>query len=222
MKWCLLMGILWFAACGKEPSGSVKLRLDFAPEKAPGRVLNMDAEEGCEKLHTAPVLEDADHFAFVYIEKGLEGREFPAVETRVEIDQRGCMFVPRVTGVRVGQTIAVKNSDPVSHSIHPMPKNNREWNQQQTPGAVPLERKFGFPEVIIPVKCNIHAWMKAYIAVMEHPFFAVLSREQQEVVWQGLPAGEYTVAVWHELKGTRRLPFAVKPDATSALSIDVD
>lgn len=218
----ILFALVCLSACSNRPQGSVEVKLDFAADKAPGKVLNMEAEEDCQKLHAEPVAEDADHFAFVYIEKGLEGQKFAPVETKVEIDQRGCMFVPRVTAVRVGQTIAVKNSDPVSHSIHPLPKNNREWNQQQTPGAPPLERKFGFPEVIIPVKCNIHAWMRAYIAVLDHPYFAVLSREQAQVEWSGLPPGEYTLAVWHELRGTRRVPVKVSAEQPAKVSLNLD
>jgi hypothetical protein len=100
-----------------------------------------------------------------------------------------------------------------------MAKNNREWNQQQTPGAPNLERKFARPEVIIPVKCNIHAWMRAYIAVLDHPYFAVLTRAQPSFEWKNLPPGPYTVTLWHELHGQRQSKITLAPGATATLAL---
>lgn len=177
----------------------------------------MDAEEDCMKLHSTPVMEDRNRFAFVYIKSGLEAKKFEASATKVVIEQKGCMFIPRVVGAMTGQTIAVKNSDPVSHSIHPMPKNNREWNQQQTPGAPDLERKFGQPEFLIPVKCNIHAWMKAYIAVLPHPHFAALTNGGS-FDFGDLPPGDYTVAAWHEIHGEKSTQIKVIPGQSATAS----
>ena len=89
------------------------------------------------------------------------------------LDQKGCQFAPRVLAVRTRQTIKVTNSDPVTHNVHPVAKNNREWNQSQAPGDPPIERRFGYPEVLIRVKCNVHNWMRSWIAVMDHPYYAI-------------------------------------------------
>jgi hypothetical protein len=104
--------------------------------------------------------------------------------------------------LRTGQTIAVRNSDPVTHNVHPMPRNNRDWNQSQASGAPDLKRKFTVPEVMIPVKCNVHAWMKGYIAVLDHPYFAI-SAKDGEFSLKGLPPGQYTIAAWHESFGEK-------------------
>lgn len=185
-------------------SGSVT----FVGKKPPAKAISMDAEEACEKLHPKPVrlspvrtgsggaLADV----FVYVKSGLEGKAFAPSQTAVVLDQKDCMFVPRVVALRAGQTLAVKNSDPVSHNIHPMPVNNREWNQQQSPGAPNLERRFSRPEIMIPVKCNVHAWMRSYIGVLEHPYFAVTSTDGR-FEWNNLPPGEYVIAAWHETLG---------------------
>src|SRR5574338_202491 len=104
--------------------------------------------------------------AFGDVKTGLEGKSFAPAETAVVLEQGGSQFIPRVIGLRAGQTLAVKNSDPVSHNVHPVPQNNRDWNQQQPPDAPDLKRRFAYPEVMIPVKCNIHGWMRSYIGVL--------------------------------------------------------
>lgn len=190
-----------------EPSTAASLHgvVHFAGKKPAAKLISMDAEEACQKLHSKPVKEEivvtgkdgALTNAFVYIKSGLEGKKFEPVQTAVVLDQHGCTFVPRVIALRTGQTLSVKNSDPVSHNIHPMPQNNREWNQQQSPGAADLQRKFGFPEVMIPVKCNVHNWMHSYIGVMDHPYFSVTAANG-EFDWTAIPPGEYVVAAWHE------------------------
>ena len=197
-------------------TATVQGNVTFTGKKPLAKVINMDAEEACQKLHLAPVFDEvavvgknqALANAFVYIKSGLEGKTFVPPQTAVELRQQGCQFVPRVVALRKGQTLAVKNSDPVSHNIHPQPLNNREWNQQQSPGAPDLERRFGFPEVMIPVKCNVHAWMKSYIAVMEHPYFAVTASDGA-FRFEGLPPGNYVVAAWHEKFGELTQPLAV-------------
>jgi plastocyanin len=189
--------------------------------------ISMDAEAECEKLHPEPVYEQSLVVArdrglanaFVYIKSGLEGKNFAPSEKAVEINQKGCQFIPRVLALRKGQTLAVKNSDPVSHNIHPLPQNNREWNQQQSPGAADLQRRFGFPEVMIPVKCNVHAWMRSYIGVMEHPYFAVTAADGG-FRFEALPPGNYVVAAWHEKLGelTQPLTVAAKSEAKLAFA----
>ena len=137
---------------------------------------------------------------FIYVKSGLEGKTFPPAQAPVRFDQKGCMFRPHVVGLRAGQPFQVTNSDQVTHNIHPMPRENREWNQGQQPGAAPVERQFSRPEIGIPVKCNVHAWMRAYIAVVDHPYFAVTAGDGSFTIGN-LPPGDYTVAAWHEKLG---------------------
>jgi plastocyanin len=152
--------------------------------------------------------------AFVYIEKGLEGKNFEVPSTPVTIDQRGCWFRPRVLGVQTGQVLQVVNSDPVTHNIHPMAEVNREWNHSQGPGDAPLSRKFLKPEIMIKIKCNIHSWMHAFIGVVEHPYFAV-SKDDGSFEINNLPPGTYTLAVWQENLGTQEQQITVTPHSTA-------
>ena len=101
-----------------------------------------------------------------------------------------------------GQNIEIKNSDPTNHNIHPLPKVNQEWNESQPPGGEPkmqhLRPRRSDPP--IPVKCNVHPWMRSYIAVVEHPFFAVTGDDGSFTI-KGLPPGTYTLTAWHEKYG---------------------
>jgi len=142
--------------------------------------------------------------AFVYIKDGTttDGKkvgdfEWDTPTTSVQLDQNGCHYRPHVLGVQTNQKISITNSDPTTHNIHPTPKQNPEWNQSQPNGAAPIEKSFARSEILVPVKCNQHPWMKSYIGVMKTPFFAV-SAENGSFTLKGVPAGTYTVAAWHE------------------------
>lgn len=150
--------------------------------------------------------------AFVYVKSGLPNNTFAPADTEILLDQRGCRFHPHVLGIQVDQPIKIINSDATSHSIHPTPKLNREWNETQYQSASPIVRKFNREEVIIPVKCNLHSWMRAYIAVLSHPFFAVSASDGRFVI-RGLPPGEYELEAWHETLGAKTLRVSVKARA---------
>ena len=140
--------------------------------------------------------------AFVWVKSGLPDKHWQVPTAAVELDQSGCMYKPHVLGVMTGQNIEIKNTDPTNHNIHPLPKSNQEWNESQPPGSVPKMQSFARQEVMIPVKCNIHPWMRAYIGVVSHPFFAVTGDDGTFTI-KGLPPGTYTIETWHEKYGTQ-------------------
>ena len=177
-------------------AGSVSGKILFKGKVPPVKHVDMDEDPACAKLHKSQVI-DAPLAVnkngtlanvFVYVKKGLEGKHFEPPTTPGTIDQQGCWFEPRVLGLQTGQPFRVTNSDPLTHNIHPRSKANREWNQSQPPGEPPLMRKFNFPEVMFRVKCNIHPWMRAWIGVVEHPYFAVTG-ENGSFVLPNLPPG---------------------------------
>lgn len=205
-------------------AASLKGTVHFTGKKPAGKKISMHAEEGCEKLHPAPVVVETVSTGargelanvYVYIQSGLEGKVFEPPKEAVVLDQHGCMFVPRVIALHTGQTLEVKNSDPVSHNIHPLPRNNYEWNQQQSPGTPDLRRRFSFSEVMIPVKCNVHNWMRAYIGVMNHPYFAVTD-EHGAFEWTSIPPGDYTVVAWHETLGEQTHKVTLTKSASEVI-----
>lgn len=238
MKWVGLLFVVVLAGCTQKqpepapapkktyfkPDPSTAARITgyvrFAGKKPAIKPISMNAEEACEKLHDKPVdgsgvvtgKQGALAQVFVYIKTGLEGKSFEPPSQAVVLDQKGCMFVPRVIALQSGQTLNVKNSDPVSHNIHPNPRNNREWNQQQSPGAPDLVRRFARPEVMIPVKCNVHNWMRSYIGVLDHPYFGVTTDSGAFAI-DTIPPGDYTVAAWHETLGELTEKITLMPGA---------
>lgn len=144
---------------------------------------------------------------FVYIKDGqtADGTKigdytFDVPSSAAVLDQNGCHYKPHVLGMMANQKLSVTNSDQTTHNVHPQPSKNTEWNQSQSAGAPPIEKTFSRPETLVPVKCNQHPWMKSYIGVLKHPFFAV-SKEDGSYEIKGVPAGTYTVAAWHEGPG---------------------
>lgn len=139
----------------------------------------------------------------VYITQGLTGNE-STTASLATIDQKGCMYVPHVVAMNVGQHLTVLNSDKTAHNIHPQPNptgGNSQWNKSQTVGAGPIDVAWSNEEVAIPVKCNIHPWMRAYIAVVKGPFG--LSDESGSFKLENVPPGTYTLTAWQETYGTQ-------------------
>lgn len=171
------------------------------------RVVRMDSDPLCmpEGPSTSEVLVvgpgNGLQNAFVYVKDGLGDRTFPAPATPVVLDQRGCKYMPHVFGAQVGQTVTIVNSDPTLHNVHAVPKANAEFNFGQAVKGMKTNRVFDKPEVMVPFRCDVHGWMAAYGGVLSHPYFAV-SKADGSFEIKGLPAGTYTVEVWHERLGT--------------------
>jgi plastocyanin len=199
-------------------AGDVAGKVSYAGKKAAPKPIDMTEDPACVSAHKGRMFDESllvtpDHSlvnAFVYIKSGLEGKTFEVPATPVVIDQNGCWFHPRVLGIQTNQVLKIVNSDPVTHNIHPMAEINREWNHSQGPGDPSLNRKFIKPEVMIPVKCNIHSWMRAYVGVLDHPYFAV-TKEDGAFHLPNLPPGTYTLAVWQEKLGTQEQQITIEP-----------
>jgi len=207
-------------------AGVLHGKIAFLGAKPPRTVISMAQDAGCEQAHKGhPVFDESVVVAkdgslsnaFVYIKSGLEGKKFEVPKETVPLDQHGCLFVPRVLGMRAGQSLDVKNSDTVSHNIHPMPENNREFNQQQSPQAPDIEHKFPRADIMIPVKCNVHSWMHAYIGVVDHPYFAVTAADGSFEL-KNVPPGDYGVTVWHEKLGEQTQQVHVAASETAAVN----
>lgn len=206
-------------------AGVIKGKIHFSGKKPPQKAVDMSEDPACAAAHKGKAFEDtlvvnangALANAFVYIKGGLDGKKFAPPATPVKIDQHGCWFEPRVLGIQTGQTLEVTNSDPVTHNIHPLAQINREWNHSQGEGDAPLARRFLTPEIMIRVKCNIHSWMRAYIGVVDNPYFAVTGNAGTFEI-ANVPPGEYTLGVWQESLGTQEQKVTVAPSG----KVDLD
>src|SRR5687767_13184538 len=144
--------------------------------------LAMSADPVCAKKHTGPVPGEALVLGsgntmgniMVWVSKGLpSGKTYPAPKTPVVLDQNGCVYKPRITGIMVGQPYRILNSDGILHNIHTLPKINPAFNRGQPATVKEMTTSFPKPENMFQVKCDVHPWMIAYIGVFTHPFHAV-------------------------------------------------
>jgi hypothetical protein len=196
-----------YKVSGQE--GSIAGTISFAGGAPAKKGISMDADPVCASSNPDPHAEDivvnGDKLAnvFVYIKDGtaggknFSGYQFAAPPQPATLDQKGCQYSPHVMGGQVNQTFNVTNSDPTAHNVNVDAKQNEKFNQGQSPGAAPISKQFKRAETVIPVKCNQHPWMRAYVGVLQHPFFAVTNGEGRFEI-KGVPAGTYTVVAWHE------------------------
>ncbi len=153
---------------------------------------------------------------FVYVSKGLDSLAFDPPSTPVVLDQRGCSFVPHVIGVQVGQPLRIVNSDKTLHNVHAQAKVNKAFNLGMTVKMREVQRVFDAPEIMIPVRCNVHPWMGAYVGVVDHPFYSV-SDSAGFFSLRNLPAGDFTIEAWHEKFGRQQHSLTIGEADTRSL-----
>ncbi|HVF50934.1 MAG TPA: carboxypeptidase regulatory-like domain-containing protein [Pyrinomonadaceae bacterium] len=215
-----------YAPTGNE--GTLSGSVAFTGEAPAPKTISMDQDAVCSQTNPNAVAEDISikdgkvQNVFVYVKDGktADGKDIkllafdPPAQATV-LDQKGCQYVPHILGIQTRQKLSVTNSDQTTHNINLQAKSNPSFNQSQTQGAAPIEKTFNRAEVIIPVKCNQHPWMKSYVAVLGHPFHAVSGPDGKFEI-KGLPPGTYTVVAWHERmkEQTQSVTVAAKESKT--------
>ena len=208
-----------------EVAGIVKLD-GKAPEM---KTIDMSSQPVCAGGHTAPVKEEsvvvgADNgLANVVVSiKKEEGMDLPGEPDKapVVVDQKGCQYVPHVVAMQLGQELHAKNTDPTLHNIHSLAEKNDQYSiAQPAPGDVKL--KTPKEAEVFKVKCDVHPWMSAWVAVIDNKFFAVTDKDGKFTLPKGLPDGDYTLHVWHEKFGEQDVKITVKGDKADNVAITV-
>lgn len=156
--------------------------------------------------------------AVVWIETPPPGTVPPPRTEKVELDQKGCAFLPRVVVVPAGGTVEFLNSDRLLHNIHATPKNNVSFNRTQPMGrTIPIT--FAQPE-IVRINCDLHAWMTAWVVVAAHSFYAVTGADGR-FAFDKLPPGQYKLQVWHERLGMVPASVTVSDQQAAQLTIEM-
>jgi plastocyanin len=154
---------------------------------------------------------------FIYVKSGLGNKAYTAPSDPATIDQKGCRFNPHVIGAMAGQPVRFTNSDPTMHNVHMTPTidTNQEADISQPPNGPGEARALTTPELMVPVRCNNHPWMEAFINVVSNPFYAVSDGDGNFTI-KGLPPGIYTIVADHEVLGqqTATVTVAAKQTAT--------
>lgn len=155
---------------------------------------------------------------FVYIKSGLGNNAYAPPSTPVVMDQKGCQYIPHVIGVMVGQPVKFTNSDATMHNVHMTPTDpkNQTIDISEAPNSPGESRTLSAPELMLPVRCNNHPWMEAYINAVSNPFYSV-SGDAGHFTIKGVPPGTYTLVADHEVMGQKTATITVEPHKTTTV-----
>ncbi len=229
----VLLLLLAFSLTIQAPIQAATLKGQITIDgKAPkDKAIDMSGDPNCMKLQPGKVF---DNFfvvskngsipnVFVYLDgSALHGKAYEAPAKKIFLNQRNCRFEPKVVGVLAGQKIFIHNDDPTLHNVHAMPKaeGNREFNLGMPFQGMTVKKLFKAPEMMMRVKCDVHPWMTAYIAVMDHPFFMTTGSDGAFDL-EGVPAGKYQLRVWHPRYANPAKSFSVELVEGTSKTFDV-
>ena len=191
-------------------AGSITGRVVFQGDAPAMPVFDMSSNPACGRQHPTPQTAETVvvnkngtlRNVFIWIKDGLPAARWTPPAETAKLDQRGCVFEPHVLGIMQGQQLEILNDDPVNHNVHTESRVNQPWNESQPPRGKHKFRQFNSAEVMFPVACSVHPWMRSYIAVSPHPFFAVTG-EDGSFTLKGVPPGTYTIEAVHEMYGKK-------------------
>lgn len=207
-----------------DGTGSVTGTIVFEGRAPKMPAIQMSANPECALVHSEPVLHEVlvldaeQHLAnvLVHVVAGLpDGVEYPVPEVPVVISQQGCVYSPRVIGIRAGQELKFSNPDKFQHNVHALPKISKEFNRSMTTQMGEITTVFKKAEPLFSIKCQIHIWMQAFCAVFDHPYFAVTNSDGTFEIG-GLPPGEYEIEAQHERLGTQRATITIEASGKAA------
>ncbi len=198
------------SADGATITGMVKF--EGTPPALP--VMQMGADSACQMQHKNPVKDEEVVLGpnkelanvLVYVKDAPPG---PVPTTPALLDQKGCQYFPHVSAVQVGQVLNIRNSDNTLHNVHAMPELNKQFNEGQPVQGMISTKKFDKVEMKpFRVKCDVHGWMKSYMAVLPHSYHGVSGINGGFTIGN-LPPGSYTLVAWHEKYGTQEQQIQV-------------
>lgn len=214
------------SAVAQVPAGTVTGKVVFEGKPPTMRPLPVEADPHCVKLRAGNpllnemmVLGEGQTMAniLVRVVSNLPKMEHPIPEEPIILSQQGCQYSPHVFAMRKGQSIKFQNPDGINHNVHLLPEKNREMNRAMANKEVTFLYKAEHAEDVFTIKCDVHSWMKAYCAVLDHPYFAVTGIDGTFSI-EGLPAGTYEIEAWHEVLKTKRGEVTI--DADGGATID--
>jgi hypothetical protein len=190
-------------------------KIAFEGTPPPNYKVQMSADPYCQTkaasyptLETVKVSDGGLENVIVYVNSGLPaGAKYPAPSSPVEIDQQNCHYIPHVFTLMTNQPVKIKNSDMTLHNIHAWAEKNPQFNVGQAVAGMVAETKFANPEVPLPIRCDVHKWMGAFVGVFDHPYHTV--SKQAGTFELALPPGNYEITAWHEKFGKKTMMVQV-------------
>lgn len=211
-------------SAGDTGSGAIAGKVSFSGTAPPPQKVKLSADPRCAAIHKdglkrQPVKVKDGGLAdvLVYVKSGI-GASYSAPAEPFLLDQIGCEYHPSMAVVMVGQPLRIRNSDDTLHNIHPRPTVNKEFNIGQPRKGMEVTRSFEKPELMIPTGCDVHPWMRAYISVLAHPFFAVTNEDGSYEI-KALADGEYEAEAVHSQLKSVTGKVSVKAGKMSTLNL---
>jgi plastocyanin len=199
-------------AAGGVGSITGTVSFDGTPPTMPELPRQTDPVCAAEKMNAPYVLVGATKGVkdtVVRLPVGAAPKATPPAEP-LAIDQKSCMYSPRVAGVVAGQSLAIKNSDKTTHNIHTYAGDETVFNEAQQPGAADLKKEVeADPGAVLKLKCDVHRWMEAHIVVTDHNLFMVTG-EDGSFKLENVPAGTYKLEAWHPYLGLKTADVTVE------------
>lgn len=212
------------AAGGPAPAGgfdmskanaTVSGKIGFEGTPPPNDKIQMSSDPYCAQkaaqnptAETVKVSDGGLENVIVFVSSPLTGMTFSTLTTPVEINQENCHYIPHVFTMMTNQPLKVKNSDQTLHNIHAWAEKNPQFNVGQPVKDMVNETKFANPEVPLPIRCDVHKWMGAFVGVFNHPFHTV--SKPAGAFELKLPPGSYEITAWHEKFGKKTMMVEVK------------
>ena len=211
-------------------AGTITGRVLFTGEAPVMPVIDMASNPNCEKQHKTPQKAETVvvnpngtlKYTFVWIKDGLpKARWNPPSDgnAAARLEQTGCVYGPHVLGIMEGQQLEILNNDPVNHNVHAESQINPAWNESQPPRAEHKFKRFNAAEVMFPMTCSVHPWMRSWVAVSPHPFFAVTG-DDGSFKLNGVPPGTYTIEAVHEKFGKKEGKLTLAPNGTATVDFE--
>lgn len=224
--------VLLVPAASALADGTVKGSIKFDGKMAKQGRIRISTDAFCVEAHKSdPLLKEQFVFneelgtlcnVVVYVSSPVSG-SFETPGDAVVVKQVGCQYMPHVNGIMVNQPMEIHNNDATAHNLKLQAQNNPGFNVGQPIQGMVHEVKFSNPEYDgpMPLKCDVHSWMNAYIAVFPHPFFAV-SDDKGQFEIKGLPAGKHTLTVWHEFDKFTPVQKTIEVEVKDGAVTEVD
>lgn len=205
-------------------AGTITGKVLFSGSAPVMPVIDMSSNPQCERQHHTPqraevVIVNANGTlknVFVWIKAGLAPAHWTPPAESARLDQSGCVYQPHVLGIMKDQKLEIFNSDPVNHNVHAESVVNPAWNESQPPRAEHKFKQFNSEEVLFPMTCSVHPWMRSWVGVSPHPFFAVTGDDGMFSL-KGVPPGTYTIEAVHEKYGRKEGKLTLAPGGNAAM-----
>ena len=217
LRLVLALACVSSVAHADTPSGSIHGTVIFEGTPPVQPVLKRDSEPKCTQDRTdeaVVVTHGKLRDVLVRVKNGTMGHH-DAPKQPVVLDQKDCMYTPRVVGLVAGQKLAVRNSDNTFHNVHGVltgvaSGGKDMFNKPMAPKAadLTLDASAAKPDDVINLQCDVHAWMKSYAVVNDSPYFAVTGADGTFEI-KDLPVGDYTLEAWHPTLGTKTLKISI-------------